>query len=64
MFRINYHSSEWLAIKEVLEREREDAIKFLVNPGLPEAEYHQWRGRVALANKLLGLETTPKQVTE
>lgn len=64
MFRIDFNSPEWQVVKEVLIRERDEAIKFLVNPGKTEAEYHQWRGRASLANKLLDLETTPRQVTD
>lgn len=63
-FRINYLSPEWQAIKSLLLQQREEAIQFLLNPGKSESEYHQWRGRALLANKLLELETGHKQVTD
>lgn len=63
-FRINYHSPEWLAIKAMLEKEREQALQHLIKEGLSEVVYAQWRGRVALANKILGFDTTLKSVTE
>lgn len=64
MFRINHQSPEWLAIKEVLEKEKEEAIKFLLKPGLPAHEYDQWRGRVLLADKLLSRESGTVAVTD
>lgn len=63
-FRIDYRSPEWQAIKQMLEQERDSAIKVLVSPGKTEDEYHQWRGRVSLANKLLDSERTPTHVTD
>lgn len=64
MNRINFNSPEWTTIKEMLQQEYDDAVKHLINKGLAEGEYHQWRGRATLANKLLGLETTPKHLTD
>lgn len=64
MNNVNFTGPEWLAIKEVLNDELNTCVKMLINPTLTEGEYQQWRGRAALVNKLLGLETTPKHVTE
>lgn len=64
MERINFTSPEWLTIKRMLEEELDLCVKNLINPGLTESEYHQWRGRAALANKLLGLDFHSQQVTE
>ena len=64
MFRIDYNSPEWQLIREELEKERDVALQNLVKKGLSEGEYHQWRGRVHLTDKLLGLGKTPNGFTE
>lgn len=63
-FRINFHSPEWQAIKSLLLQQREEAIAHLLNPSISEQDTQQWRGRALLANKLLELENTPRQVTD
>lgn len=64
MLRINPRSPEWLAIKELLETELKICVENLLNPRHTEVEYHQWRGRAALANKLLGLDKPNSLVTD
>lgn len=64
MFRIDYRSPEWMEVKRMLEQEFKDALSALVSTGKTEQEYHQWRGRAALANKLLELERHQMQVTD
>jgi hypothetical protein len=64
MKRIDFGSPEWAVIREMMQREYDDALKHLVNPHLSEGEYHQWRGRALLAYKVLGLENTPNHLTD
>lgn len=64
MFRFDPRSPEWQAVRKLLESERQIAIQKLVSSGLSEAEYHQWRGRVPLIDKLLGLGNDPEAVTD
>lgn len=64
MKRIDFGSPEWQTLKEILQAELDASLKSLVNPHLEEREYHQWRGRASLANKLLGLENTPSHLTD
>ena len=63
-FRFNFLSTEGQAFKSALEEEYKIAIENLVNPGHSEAEYHQWRGRVSLINKLLSMGNPSKVFTE
>lgn len=64
MKRIDYNSPEWLLIREMLSAEYDAAVKHLVNKGLTEGEYHQWRGRALLATKLLNMSNGHQQVTD
>lgn len=62
--QVDYRSPEWIVIKEMLQEEYQTAVKKLVASGLSEAEYNQWRGRAALVDKLLAVETRTMAVTE
>ena len=62
--QVDYRSPEWLAIKAMLQAERDISMQKLVSTGLSEAEYNQWRGRALLINKLLDGETRATAVTE